>query len=67
MRTVYSWKMDEVKAFVGEQAMDLNGDGRFDSPGHLAMYGTYSMMDSETKLIVACQVVKVFMIIVVSN
>ena len=45
--TVYSRKMDEVKAFIGEQATDPNGDGRFDSPGHSAMYVTYSMMNSK--------------------
>jgi hypothetical protein len=59
MRSVYSRGMDEVLAFVGEKPLQLNGDGRFDSPDHSAVYGTYTMMDSKTKLIVSCQLVKV--------
>lgn len=33
------------------------GDGRNDSPGHSAMYCTYTLMEYDTKDIVACEVV----------
>ena len=29
----------------------LNGDGRCDSPGHTAKYGTYTMMSDEGKIL----------------
>ena len=37
----------------------LIGDGRCDSPGYSAKYGTYTFMDSETKKIVDFEVVQV--------
>ena len=38
----------------------VNGDGRFDSPGHSALYFVYSFMDCDTSKILACELVKVF-------
>ncbi|KAK1901462.1 Protein transport protein SEC23 [Dissostichus eleginoides] len=35
-----------------EPKIVLSGDGRCDSPGHSAKYGTYSLMDVDTGLIV---------------
>lgn len=67
MRTVYARKMDEVWAFCGSDPLQLNGDGRFDSMGHSALYGTYTMMDAKTNLIVACQTVKVCLLFVLTN
>lgn len=37
----------------------VNGDGRFDSPGHSALYCVYSFMDCDTSKILACELVKV--------
>ena len=48
-----------VDAMTSEEPVHLNGEGRFDSPGHSALFGTYTMMDSKANLIVACQLVKV--------
>ena len=39
--------------------MVLAGDGRCDSPGHSATYGTYSLMDTQNNKILAFNVVKV--------
>ena len=38
--------------------MVVIGDGRCDSPGHSATYGTYTMMDSKESLVLAMNVVK---------
>lgn len=38
---------------------ELNGDGRCDSPGHSAKYGTYTLMDSESAKVVEFKVVQV--------
>ena len=39
--------------------MDVRGDGRCDSPGHSAKYGTYALMDKKTNLITEFSVVQV--------
>ena len=39
--------------------VNLDGDGRCDSPGHSAKYSTYNLMDEETGKVVAFQVVQV--------
>ena len=39
--------------------MVLGGDGKCDSPGHSAKYGTYSFMDVESEKIVDFAVVQV--------
>ena len=51
--------MDVVAAVTSEESVHLNGDGRFNSPGHSALFGTYSIIDSKTNLIIACQLEKV--------
>ena len=40
-------------------AVNLNGDGRCDSPGHNAKYGTYTLMDDDSGKVVAFSVVQV--------
>ena len=37
----------------------VNGDGRFDTPGHCATCGVYTMMDAETSKILVSNLVKV--------
>ena len=44
---------------VNKGAIDLNGDGRCESPGHSAKYGTYTLMDSDSGKVVAFSVVQV--------
>lgn len=58
VREVYNRHMAEVLSSV-EQPLQLNGDGRFDSPGHSALYGIYSFMDAKTSKIVASTLLKV--------
>ena len=41
----------------------LGGDGRCDSPGHSAKYGTYTLMDLESGQIVDIQLVQVIILI----
>ena len=40
-------------------AVSLNGDGRCDSPGHNAKYGTYTLMDDNAGKITAFSIVQV--------
>lgn len=49
--------LDNIKAEARE--LILGGDGRCDSPGHSAKYGTYSLMDVEQNKIVDSQLVQV--------
>lgn len=41
------------KECEGKQLM-VNGDGRFSSPGHTALYGLYTMMTDSSKIVVSC-------------
>ena len=40
-------------------SVDVCGDGRCDSPGHSAKYGTYTLMDEKTNFIIEFSVVQV--------
>ena len=40
-------------------SVDVCGDGRCDSPAHSAKYGTYTLMDEKTNLIIEFSVVQV--------
>ena len=44
---------------VKKGAIDLNGDGRCESPGHSAKYGTYTLRDNDSSKVVAVSVVQV--------
>ena len=44
---------------VNKGGINLNGDGRCDSPGHSAKYGTYTLMDNDSGKVVAFRVVQV--------
>lgn len=58
-----AWKTEEAsvieKLANQEEVINLNGDGRCDSPGHNAKYGTYTMMDNESGKVVTFKVVQV--------
>lgn len=56
------WKCHQEQVlsdYVGGSDLVVAGDGRCDSPGHCATYGTYSLMDVNTNLILATNIVKV--------
>lgn len=42
-----------------ESSCELNEDGRCDSPGHNAKYGTYTLMDSDSAKVVEFKAVQV--------
>lgn len=51
--------MDEIKVYFNGILLDVTGDGRFDTPGHSATYGLYTLMDTETSIILSSTLVKV--------
>lgn len=56
------WKNEStavISQLSNQPIVKLNGDGRCDSPGHNAKYGTYTFMDSESKKIPIFNVVQV--------
>ena len=57
-----AWKNEQQmvrQELVNKGAINLNGDGRCDSPGHSAKYGTYTLMDKDSGKVVAFSVVQV--------
>ena len=48
-----------LKQMKQNRSVDVCGDGRCDSPGHSAKYGTYTLMDEKTNLIIEFSVVQV--------
>ena len=58
----HTWKAEKGKLIQQLQqlaSVDLCGDGRSDSPGHCAKYGTYTMMDETSSRIVEFNIVQV--------
>ena len=55
------WEKEQDTVFNDLEGKDLwlSGDGRCDSPGHNAKYGTYTMIDQNTDKIVDFKVVQV--------
>ena len=55
------WHQEQNSVFseLGNKDLWLSGDGRCDSPGHNAKYGTYTMIDQHTDKIVDFHVVQV--------
>ncbi|KAI8495211.1 hypothetical protein Bbelb_271970 [Branchiostoma belcheri] len=60
IKNVWSRKQEGMFAAMheGGQALILGGDGRADSPGHSAKYGSYTLMDLRTKKILTLQLVQ---------
>ena len=57
-----AWNQDHIKTIndiTQRGKVTLIGDGRCDSPGHSAKYGTYTLMDSNTGKIVDSTVIAV--------
>ena len=57
-----AWKREEatvIEELSNKDIVNLNGDGRSDSPGHSAKYGTYTMMETNTGKIATFNVVQV--------
>ncbi|XP_048728592.1 uncharacterized protein LOC125646390 [Ostrea edulis] len=46
---------ESIRADLGDKNLVLLGDGRMDSPGHCAQYCTYTMMENDSKKIVALE------------
>ena len=57
------WQQEQMNNFQQAQAdggeLELSGDGRADSPGHSAKYGTYTIMDVRRNKILDVQLVQV--------
>ena len=51
--------MNAVHTELAGRFLEINGDGRFDSPGHSALYGVYTFMDAATSLIFSSAILKV--------
>ena len=57
-----AWEKERTSAIeelTTKETVSLNGDGRSDSPGHNAKYGTYTFMNSDDGKIVSFNVVQV--------
>ena len=57
-----AWRKNQaevVKQLKQTKSVDLCGDGRCESPGHSAKYGTYTLIDEKSNLIVEFSLVQV--------
>ena len=63
VRRVWSERQEWLFASLQAEPGDMvcGGDGRADSPGHCAKYGTYTLMELDKKVIIDVQIVQVFM------
>lgn len=52
IHTYYTQQKEAIIAYLGGDDRTMVGDGRCDTPGFSAKYGTYSIMDSQTNVIV---------------
>ena len=49
----------QIDTLTSKAVVNLEGDGRCDSPGHCANYGIYTLMDEDTENVVAFNVIQV--------
>ena len=59
VHTNYVRQQEAVIEYLRGNQLHLSGDGRFDSPGYSAKYGTYTLMDSATNVILDYSLVQV--------
>ena len=59
IQTVWDSHQKEIFDSLQGKSVRLAGDGRCDSPGHSAKYGTYSLLDQDTDLVLHTEVVQV--------
>ena len=50
---------NQIDKLSSKKVVNLDGDGRFDSPGHCAKSGTYTLMDEDTGNVIAFEVIQV--------
>ena len=58
----YTWQEEQrqvIESICSKDIVYLNGDGRCDSPGHNAKYGTYTLMDNDSGKVAAISLVQV--------
>ena len=56
---VWEGEQGAVFSHLKDKELWLSGDGRCDSPGHSAKYGTYTMLDQKSVTIVGFHIVQV--------
>ena len=61
--TVYRSKQAVLLSALRNQPLVLAGDGRADSPGHSAKYGTYSMLEMSCNKIIDYKLVQVWFVL----
>lgn len=56
------WQRCQQRLFEARRgkSVKLAGDGRCDSPGHCAKYGSYTLMDAETAEVLHSELIQVF-------
>ena len=59
VRSVWTACQEQLFRAREHRAVKIAGDGRCDSPGHCAKYGSYTMMDAETSEVLFIKLVQV--------
>ena len=59
IQSAWTREHSRVWELLGKKKLAVAGDGRCDSPGYSAKYGTYTMMDTASQLIIDFELVQV--------